>query len=250
MKTNIKVLIILSIIALIMIILALFFLFNQKVNQLNPQHPVASNQNLNNQNPNTAAENPLPAATTSLEISPAVPPAASPERNNAATLLTPPISSALTRVTKKPFGIKVSPGNSPISPERFSGFHTGVDFETFPDEQNIDVPIFTVCPGKLIYKNYVAGYGGVAVESCALENQPVTIIYGHLKLASIKIKTGQQLNAGDKIGVLGKGYSPETDGERKHLHLGIHKGTSINLLGYVQNLGDLNNWLDATKYLQ
>ncbi|NTU99252.1 hypothetical protein HGA64_04600 [Candidatus Falkowbacteria bacterium] len=42
----------------------------------------------------------------------------------------PPISDALSRVTKKPFGIKVSPKNSSVSPERFTGYHTGVDFET------------------------------------------------------------------------------------------------------------------------
>ncbi len=241
MKISTKILIALLITALLIIILALVFLFHQKTNQLNPQTPVVNNQNTNN-----AAQNPLPTTTTSPANSPTAPP----QKYNASTPLTPPISSALARVTKKPFGIKVSPGNSPISPERFSGYHTGVDFETYPDEQNTDVPISAACTGKLIYKNYVSGYGGVAIESCTLENQPVTIIYGHLKLASINIKTGQQLNAGDKIGNLGQGYSSETDGERKHLHLGIHKGTSISLLGYVQNQLDLNNWLDATKYLQ
>src|SRR5438105_13240780 len=39
-----------------------------------------------------------------------------------------PLENAQTRVTKKFFGTKVSPGNSPVTPERFSGYHTGVDF--------------------------------------------------------------------------------------------------------------------------
>ncbi len=165
------------------------------------------------------------------------------------TPLYPPISNALTRVTKKPFGLKVSPGHSPVSPERFSGYHTGVDFETLPNEQNIDVPIYAVCTGPLIYKKWVSGYGGVAVQSCQLNKQAATIIYGHLKLASINIKLNKKITAGTPIGVLGKGYSTETDGERKHLHLGIHKGKTISLLGYVQNPKDLSSWLDATKYL-
>jgi hypothetical protein len=52
------------------------------------------------------------------------------------------------------------------------------------------------------------------------------------------------------LAVLGTGFSTETDGERKHLHLGIHKGTAINILGYVQNSSELNNWVDITKYLK
>lgn len=165
-------------------------------------------------------------------------------------LLALPIDQALSRITKKPFGIKVSPNNSPVSPEKFSGYHTGVDFETLPEEQDVDVPIYAVCSGQLLLKKWASGYGGVAVQKCSIENQDVTIIYGHLNLSSINITTGQKIAAGEKIGILGKGYSAETDGERKHLHLGIHKGLAINLLGYVQNKTELENWIDAMKYLK
>jgi len=169
---------------------------------------------------------------------------------DASPALQSPIGRALERITKKSFGIKISPESSPVSPERFSGYHTGVDFETFPEEQNIDVPIFAVCGGKLLLKKYATGYGGGAVESCKIEGRDVTIIYGHLKLASIAANIGDGILAGQQIAVLGKGYSSETDGERKHLHLGIHKGISVILLGYVQNKSQLDDWLDASKYLK
>lgn len=161
-----------------------------------------------------------------------------------------PIDRALDRVTKKPFGIEIAPNNSPVSPERFSGYHTGADFETFSEEQNLDIAISAVCAGKLLLKKFATGYGGVAVQACRLDNQDVTIIYGHLKLASIKAQVGDSLSAGDKLGVLGKGNGLETDGERKHLHLGIHKGTAIDLLGYVQGQADLNSWLDPLQFLK
>ncbi|MCX6797006.1 MAG: M23 family metallopeptidase [Candidatus Doudnabacteria bacterium] len=147
-----------------------------------------------------------------------------------------PISNFQERVTKKPFGIYITPENSPIAPERFSGFHTGTDFETTADEQNIDIPIFAICQGPLALKKYASGYGGVAVQQCQINNEVVTVIYGHLKLSSIMQKTGATIKAGDQIALLGKGFSAETDGERKHLHLGIHKGAEINLLGYAQSL--------------
>jgi len=171
-----------------------------------------------------------------------------PTQNDRA-VLTSPISDAKARVTKKPFGIRVSPADSPVSPERFSGYHTGVDFEIFPGEENIDVPVYAALGGTVIYRNYVSGYGGVFVERAVLDGQDVTILYGHLDLASISRVPGEEIKAGEKVGILGKGYSRETDGERKHLHLGIHKGGEMELRGYVQDPKELNAWLDAMRYL-
>jgi murein DD-endopeptidase MepM/ murein hydrolase activator NlpD len=165
-------------------------------------------------------------------------------------VLSEPLSNALARVTKKPFGLLVSPGHSPVSPERFSGYHTGADFETTPAEQTADVPVFAVCAGPLILKRTVSGYGGVVVQSCQINNSAVTVLYGHLRLSSISANLNQNLSAGQQLGVLGTGYSAETDGERKHLHLSIHKGPNVNLLGYVQKPGDLAGWLDPVPLLK
>lgn len=170
--------------------------------------------------------------------------------NKIKPLLTMPLERALERVTKKPFGLKISPADSPVSPERFAGYHTGVDFETFISEQNEEVKVQAVCAGPIILKKYASGYGGVAVQSCKLSGQAVTVVYGHLKLASIVAKVKSELKAGEEIGILGKGYSAETDNERKHLHLGIHKGPVVSLLGYVKTKAELDNWLDAIQYLE
>lgn len=195
----------------------------QKIPGLNyPQNASSSNQTGNN------AENPGPSSAAKFN---------------------PPISRWDSRVTKKPFGIYVTPNDSPVSPERFKGYHTGVDFETFSDEQNAEVPINAICSGQLLVKEYASGYGGLTVQACNFEG-PITVIYGHLKLSSISVKVGEQIAAGEKIGILGKGYSVETDGERKHLHLGIHKGSAVNILGYVQNPAELANWLDILNYLK
>lgn len=192
------------------------------------------------------APNILPATPTST-------PAATSSVNsqtNSVPELSEPISGALARVTKKTFGLYVSPGYSPVSPEKFTGFHTGIDFETTPEEQNTDVAVYAACEGKLLLKKYATGYGGIVVQACVLDDQNVTVIYGHLRLASILPIIGDELKVGDKIAVLGTGYSSETDGERKHLHFSIHKGTAINILGYVQKQADLSSWLNPTEYLR
>lgn len=161
----------------------------------------------------------------------------------------PPLDRTKERITKKPFGIYITPATSPVQPERFRGYHTGTDFEIFPEELNISVPVKAICSEKLIVKEYANGYGGAAVESCNLDNNPVTIIYGHLKLASIAAKINDNLNAGDEIGILGADKSIETDGERKHLHLGIHTGSAINIRGYVNSKTQLSGWINACQYV-
>lgn len=153
----------------------------------------------------------------------------------------PPIDRAAERVTKKPFGLKVS--------DRFQGYHTGTDFEIFDDEQKSEVKIFAACDGPVRQKQFVNGYGGVIIQGCNQKGEPVTVLYGHLKLESVKANTDDKLLIGDLIGILGKGFSTETDGERKHLHLGIHRGTAIDLRGYVPRESDLKNWINPADLL-
>lgn len=168
---------------------------------------------------------------------------------NSADSFVPPLPNAGKRVTKKPFGIYITPATSPVQPERFTGYHTGADFEIFPNELNAVVPVAAVCNGKLLVKEWASGYGGVAVESCTLNNQPITVIYGHLNIASVKPAVGEIMQAGQPFADLGANKSQQTDGERKHLHLGFHKGTSINILGYVQNKSELQNWINPCLYV-
>lgn len=163
--------------------------------------------------------------------------------------LQPPVSRARERVTKKPFGIYVTPQNSPVSPERFRGYHTGTDFEALPEEADAEVAVKAACSGELKMKTIASGYGGVAVQSCNLEEGPVTVIYGHLNLFSVAKNIGENIKAGEELGFLGKGFSLETGGERKHLHFGIHGGAEINILGYVQQGAELSAWLDPCRYV-
>lgn len=161
-----------------------------------------------------------------------------------------PINKASERITKKPFGIKVSPTNSPVQPEKFSGYHTGTDFETTPEEKDTIISVSAICDGTILLKRVVSGYGGVLIQSCHYHDQPITVLYGHLAISSITAKVGDKLTSQQGIGRLGQGYSTETDGERKHLHLGIHRGSAIELKGYVQKQRDLNQWIDAQTILK
>ena len=87
------------------------------------------------------------------------------------------------------------------------------------------------------------------MQQCWLENQPVTVVYGHLDLNSISIEEGEGLKPGDIIGNLGADKSQETDGERRHLHLAFHKGKEINYAGYVENESQLSTWINPCQYV-
>lgn len=160
----------------------------------------------------------------------------------------PPISQEKQRVTKKPFGIFITPENSPVSPERFRGWHSGVDYETLPSEEDQDVTVLAACSGEVLSKRWVSGYGGVLVQRCTSpEGEAVTTLYGHLNIDSIDTNVGDRLTVGMPIGVLGAGYSDETDNERKHLHFAIHKGSQVELRGYAQQQSELDAWIDPTQ---
>lgn len=161
-----------------------------------------------------------------------------------------PLSEAGSRVTKKPFALYVDPENSPVSPERFSGWHTGVDIEIIgAEELNKEIPVAAICGGPLLAKRVASGYGGAAVQECWRGDQLVSVLYGHLDYQSIRAESGDFLWPGQVLGFLGADQSAETDGQRKHLHLGIHKGTAIDWRGYVSKESELSDWLNPCSFI-
>lgn len=150
-----------------------------------------------------------------------------------------PVEEFRERITKKGFGDYITPQNSPISPERFWGYHTGVDVEYADDDKEVEIR--SIADGKVLVSRIASGYGGVVVIEHKIKEETVYGIYGHLRPKEM-IKVGVEVKMGQRIGVLGLGKSSETDGERKHLHFGLSK--TNNIKGYVENKEELVNWVD------
>lgn len=113
-----------------------------------------------------------------------------------------------------------------------------------------DLPIFSMAAGTIVFSGRVNGYGGVVIIRHVLNNETVTALYGHLRISSIVVRVGDSVSAGSTIGVLGTGFTAETDGERKHLHLSLRNGTSISYRGYVQSERELSQWLNPELWIQ
>lgn len=175
-----------------------------------------------------------PSPLLSQSQSPAA--TSSPKRN-----LAEPIAEFKQRITKKPFGIYITPATSPVQPERFTGYHTGVDAEY--EDKTADVPVYAIADGKVVLSKTASGYGGVFMIEIQLNGAPHTVLYGHIRPSSLP-KVGQQIKKGEQLAILGTGNSSETDGERKHLHFAILSDDRIDLKGYVQNQSELPRWVD------
>jgi hypothetical protein len=162
-----------------------------------------------------------------------------------------PLPKADNRPTPLHFGLHVTPdpATNPIDPpERFTGYHAATDFEILKGEENKEVPVYAVCAGKLNFSGFSEGYGGLITQFCNLKGQDVTIIYGHLAVASLP-ENGIQVETGQLLGVLGAARSTDTDGSRKHLHLGILKGHVSAVAGYVQTEEELDAYLNPEEVL-
>lgn len=162
--------------------------------------------------------------------------------------LVEPVAGFATRISKKPFGIYINPENSPVQPEKFTGYHTGVDVE-YGDLAEDKVSVLAIADGEVLRSAWVSGYGGMLAIRHQIEGKSYIVIYGHLSPSTL-VKLGQKVSAGDIIGNLGQAYSQETAGERKHLHLAIYTGSDINVKGYVARQSDLSLWLDPVEFFK
>jgi len=161
-----------------------------------------------------------------------------------------PITDFYNRVTKKPFGIYITPQTSPIQPEKFAGYHSGADAETTVTEQNVDIPVYAIMDGTVIFAGHVNGYGGFIAIKFTITGQTMITTYGHVRLSAVTLRVGDSVTSGEKIAILGTGYSSETDGERKHLHFGLIKGAALDYRGYVQSQSELSAWVDPVIWLK
>lgn len=166
-------------------------------------------------------------------------------------LIHEPLANAQHRATPLSFGLKVSPdpAENPIDPpERFAGYHAALDLEVSQGEVDGDVPVYAICTGRVIYSGYAEGYGGLLVHRCKINKQDVTVLYGHLDPGNLPGES-ETVRAGQTIGVLAPPKSYESGMNRKHLHLGIHKGKNLDLRGYVQTEEELDAYIDPATLL-
>lgn len=186
----------------------------------------------------TPSPSPAPVAEVAAQLLP-----------SATTVTPPPASAGLLEpvprfrdhITKKSFGMYITPDTSPIADDRFTGFHAGVDAE-FTDA-TAAIPVTAIADGTVTFAGWLKGYGGVIVVRHSIAGSPAYALYGHLDAASL-VSAGSRVRAGERLGLLGDDHSVQTDGVRKHLHFAIYTGETMDYRGYVPHQEDLAPWMD------
>ncbi len=140
----------------------------------------------------------------------------------------------------KPFGKLVS--------DRFSGYHAGTDFEIPADAP--DISVRAIADGTVKYVGYISGYGGVVIIRHTIEDESVTALYGHVRLASVSIAAGDEVTHGQNFAVLGADKSKETDGERRHLHFALYSDDVVKFAGYVSTEKGLEEYRDPERFFE
>jgi len=186
-----------------------------------------------------------PTSVASISPSPQVTATQTPMIPPNASALAQPVADFKAGVTKKPFGIYISPQNSPVQPERFTGYHTGADAEYA--DVTADVPVLAIADGTITYSQWTSGYGGCFILKADINGTPHSVLYGHIRPSTLP-SVGHKFKKGGQIAVLGTAYSTETDGERRHLHSAILSNSRIDVKGYVSSESQLSGWLDPLKY--
>lgn len=90
-------------------------------------------------------------------------------------------------------------------------FHDGIDIVSSTGDKRI----FAVEKGRVVRKEYVQGYGNVIVLN---HNDEVYTLYAHLESFDPEIEVGVNVEAGQKIGIMGS----TGEGTGPHLHFGVY----------------------------
>lgn len=191
----------------------------------------------------------VPVKTSVTTTNDAVVPSSQPDSAAAPVAANPtivaPVADFKARITKKKFGRYITPATSPVQPERFTGYHTGVDVEY--GDVVTDVPVYAAVDATVTMAQWVSGYGGLLVLHGSINGQDRYVLYGHVRASSLPA-VGKIVKQGSQVGVLGMAYSHETDSERRHLHFAIYAKSPVDIRGYVQKQSDLSSWEDPLSY--
>ena len=115
-----------------------------------------------------------------------------------------------------------------------------------------------VCIGNGVVRRvgFIPSWGHIVIiEHRMMDGTHVCSLYAHMS-SFIYVKPDDNVEAGQKIGTIGRNQSLENGGYGSHLHFGIHQGAFAPahwISGYIRPLdfaSGNHNWLDPQKFLQ
>lgn len=98
---------------------------------------------------------------------------------------------------------------------RGSAMHRGTDFAG-----PLGTPIYAATSGVVAEAGPASGFGNWVIIDTDVDGKRISTVYGHMAAGAIKVKTGDQVTAGQEIAAVGN----EADSSGPHLHFEVWEG--------------------------
>jgi len=148
------------------------------------------------------------------------------------------------------YGSEEVPGTSlqPFAHPRGNGVvHTGRDVGACLDGSGY----YAVADGVVRFVHSGGDMGTLLVTEHRLDARRSVCAVTMHGGAAVFVKGGERVSAGQLIGTMGMGFSPENGGHFAHLHFGLYPGPfdAAHNHGYKQRADGLLDWLDPARWL-
>ncbi|MCY4667655.1 MAG: peptidoglycan DD-metalloendopeptidase family protein [Rhodococcus sp.] len=98
---------------------------------------------------------------------------------------------------------------------RGGSMHRGTDFAG-----PLGTPIYAATSGVVAEAGPASGFGNWVIIDTDVDGKRISTVYGHMAASTIKVKTGDQVTAGQEIAAVGN----EADSSGPHLHFEVWEG--------------------------
>ena len=130
-----------------------------------------------------------------------------------------------------PIGVPIADGFGPRSAptEGASTFHEGVDFDP-----GIGVPIQIIADGIVdqVFPDDDNGCGVHVVIDHVINGQPLSSVYCHMQVGSVRVTPGQQVKVGDIVGLVGN--TGVSTGAHLHFEIRLNGTTAVDPLAWLR----------------
>lgn len=116
--------------------------------------------------------------------------------------------------------------------------------------------VVSIAPGVVRMVDYIPSWGHIVIVEHTMDGRPLCSLYGHLS-PMIHVRAGDVVEAGQKIGAIGRGFTVDNGGYFAHLHFGIHRGPYSSeirwICGYISPQAfssGAHSWVDPQEFLK
>jgi hypothetical protein len=116
--------------------------------------------------------------------------------------------------------------------------------------------VVAIAPGVVRLVDHIPSWGHIVIVEHTMDGKPFCSLYAHLS-PMLHVRPGEIVEAGQKLGAVGRSLTVDNGGYHSHLHFGIHRGAYSSetrwVCGYVSPqafTSGNHGWVDPQAFLK